>query len=481
MDPYPVQPGCVSIRRILLFAAVGCILASSTVAGSGASPLEDRIDSLLRESYPADGPGAAVIVVQRGRTLLRKGFGLANVERRVPIAPDAVFRVGSITKQFTAVSVLQLASAGKLRLDDEITRYVPEFQTHGQRITLMHLLTHTSGIRNYTAEAAFRAVPRRDLSLGQILAFIKDEPPNFAPGSRWSYCNTGYVLLGAVIERVSGQSYEAYLRDHVFKAAGLTHTFYGGAAKEIPGYSRTGNGKWIKAKHINASQAYSAGALVSDVDDLWLWEKSLAEGRLMSPDLLNLARSPARYAEGREQAGYGLGWELGYIDGQPAAGHGGTISGFRTYEVTVPSLGLYVAILCNADRPRADPEQVAEQIARLAAGEIPSRLSPPQLLRYAGVYRSAPSREIAVAVEDGQLFLTPSGFSPRRLLAISAAGFIDPESADWYAFSEDSRGRVSGLEIRPRSGVATLLPRLAGRLDLAISDNALVRVGDARN
>lgn len=460
------QPGAgPRFRRSLLFMAAGWLWALSTEPTSLGSPLEAQIDSVLRRSYPSNGPGAAVIVVQRGKTLLRKGFGLADLEHGTPVVPDDIFRVGSITKEFTAVSILQLVAAGKLHLDDEITHYVPDFPTHGQRITLAHLLTHTSGIRNYTADAGFRALPLQDLSLAQILAFIKDKPPNFAPGSHWAYCNTGYVLLGAVIEKVSGQSYEAYLQDHVFKAAGLTHTFYGNARKatpgEIPGYSRTLDKKWTKAVYLNATQAFSAGALLSTVDDLRQWEQALAEGRVVRPDLLALARSPARFAGGREQAGYGLGWELGYIDGQPSAGHGGTISGFRTYEVSVPSLGLYIAILCNSDRPPADPEQVAEQISRLAADEIPLRLGASAARRYAGVYRSSPTRDTTVTVEDGQVLLEPPGLTPRLLRQISPGIFIDPESSDWYAFRQDPTGQMRSVEIRPRSGGAMVLPRLA--------------------
>ena len=218
----------------------------------------------------------------------------------------------------------------------------------------------------------------------------------------------------------------------------------------------------MKAEYLNATQAYSAGALLSSIDDLARWEEVLAEGRLVRPDLLALARTPARYGGGKEEAAYGFGWELGHIDGRRAVGHGGTISGFRTYEVSVPSLDLYVAILCNADRPPADPAQVAERITRLAAGEAPRPADAVQAIPFVGQYRLGPTQSVSVRLVGGELFLEPAGLAPRRLSALSATSFVDVESADWYGFRRDEIGRISGLEIRPRSGPARVLARVPG-------------------
>jgi CubicO group peptidase (beta-lactamase class C family) len=356
-------------EHFLLSLFVGaCSLALSAAA---ASPAQTQIDLLLRVAYPENGPGAAVLVRQGDRILVRQGYGLADLRHRVPLAPDRVFRIGSITKEFTAAAVLQLVAAGKLHLDDEVARYVPSFPTHGHRITIAQLLSHTSGIPNYTAEPRFRTIPTVPLTRQDIFDLIKDRPLNFEPGTDWAYCNTGYVLLGAVIEKVSGQSYAAYLRDHILAPAGLSHTAFGEQenllAARAAGYSRTATGHWVGAVDLSVTQADAAGALVSDVDDLWRWEAALEEGRIVRPDLLALARTPVSLSKGEDRPGYGLGWELPTIAGHRAAGHGGTISGYRSYEISVPDLGLFVAILCNCDRPLADPQDVALQIVSLAA------------------------------------------------------------------------------------------------------------------
>jgi D-alanyl-D-alanine carboxypeptidase len=355
-------------RKLIPFGlAVGLMSLSGPVANG--TVLETQVDSYLQQCYAQAGPGAAVLVRSGDQTLLRKGYGLADLGHQVPLAPDRVFRIGSITKQFTAVSILQLVAAGKLRLDDDVVQYVPDFPNQGRRITIAQLLSHTSGIPNYTAQANFRSAPQRDLTLRQIFGLIKGRPFNFEPGTDWAYCNTGYVLLGAVIEKVSGQSYASYLQKHIIEPAGLTHTTYGfspqGVPAQVPGYSRTYGGTWMAAVDLNATQAYAAGALMSDVDDLLKWERALESGRIVRRDLLAQAQSPVRLTSGQWAPGYGFGWELTRVDGYAAAGHGGTISGFRSYELSIPETGLFVAILCNCDRPTFDPQDVALKIARM--------------------------------------------------------------------------------------------------------------------
>ncbi len=298
-----IQPTLSNYFRRELFLLGLCVGAAAlNRPAAAASAAGTQIDLLLRVAYPDSGPGAAVLVRQGGQILVRQGYGLADLQHRVPLDPDRVFRIGSITKEFTAAAILQLVAAGKLHLNDEATRYVPNFPSHGQRITIAQLLSHTSGIPNYTAEPRFRTIPTVPLTRDQIFGLIKDRPLNFAPGTDWAYCNTGYVLLGAVIEKVSGESYAAYLRDHLLGPAGLRHTAFGEAesllAARASGYSRTATGRWVGAVNLSATQADAAGALVSDVDDLWRWEAALQAGRIVRPDLLALARTPVSLSRG---------------------------------------------------------------------------------------------------------------------------------------------------------------------------------------
>src|SRR5579859_1532179 len=165
--------------------------------------LAQEIDALLRDAYRPHDPGAAVIVVQDGATVLRAGYGMANLELGVVIEPQMVFRLGSITKQFTAVAILLLMEDGKLALDDEITRFVPSYPTQGHRISVEHLLTHTSGIKSYTSMPEWPALWRKDRTLAELIDLFKDQPMGCAPGARWEYNNSGYLLLGAIIEQAS--------------------------------------------------------------------------------------------------------------------------------------------------------------------------------------------------------------------------------------------------------------------------------------
>src|SRR5262245_36905600 len=175
--------------------------------GAPTKDLETAINEVLEKSFKPNEPGAAVIVVKDGRVIFRKGYGMANLELGVPVEPDMIFRIGSVTKQFTAVAILMLAEQGKLSLNDEITKFLPEYPTQGHKITVEHLLTHTSGIKSYTGLPEWRPLWRKDVTMRELIDLFKDKPMEFAPGERWNYNNSAYVLLGAIIEKVSGQSY----------------------------------------------------------------------------------------------------------------------------------------------------------------------------------------------------------------------------------------------------------------------------------
>ena len=173
--------------------------------------LVQTIDNLVQETYKPAEPGATVIVVRDGKIIFRKSQGMANLELGVPIEPDMVFRLGSITKQFTAVSILMLAEQGKLALDDSISRFLPGYPTHDHHITVEHLLSHTSGIKSYTSMSEWPPLWGKDFTVQELIDFFKYQPMDFAPGKRWAYNNSGYILLGAIIEKASGQTYEQFL------------------------------------------------------------------------------------------------------------------------------------------------------------------------------------------------------------------------------------------------------------------------------
>ncbi len=204
------------------------------------------IDTLLAATYPPNGPGAAVILVKDGQVLHRKGYGLANVELNVPIQPETVFKVGSVTKQFTAVSILMLAEEGKLALSDPIEKFLPEYPTHGHRITIEHLLTHTSGIKSYTSLPEWPPTFGKDYTVAELIESFKYKPMDFAPGMRYAYNNSAYFLLGAIIAKLSGGTYEEFLQKHIFDPLGMSHTYGYTAQRLIPrrasGYNKDKDG-----------------------------------------------------------------------------------------------------------------------------------------------------------------------------------------------------------------------------------------------
>jgi CubicO group peptidase (beta-lactamase class C family) len=193
------------------------------------------IDRIFAEAYPANGPGAAVLVVQDGKDVLRKGYGMAELELGVPISPDMVLRIGSVTKEFTSACVLKVAEEGRLALDDPIGKYLPDFPTKGRRITIEQLLTHTSGIHSYTDMPTWRDRMREDWTLAELEAFFRDAPFDFEPGTKWHYDNSGYVLLGAILEKVTGRPYAELVAEMIFRPLGMTSTRYDRDAPIIPG------------------------------------------------------------------------------------------------------------------------------------------------------------------------------------------------------------------------------------------------------
>ena len=344
-------------------------------------------NEILNRAYPAGQPGAAVLIARGDQVLLRKGYGLADLEHQSAMRPDRQFRIASISKQFTAVAVLQLVAAGRMKLDDDAAAIDPALFTllPGVHVTIRQLLTHTSGLKNYSDLDQFRNQPTQTMSVAYLLGLIARHPLRFTPGTAWEYSNTGYLVLADLVEQVTGQSFNTYLTRSVFAPAGLTRTFAGtaqtGEGAGIAGYSPVigEHGQFERSVRLNLSQTVGAGSLISCVDDLWKWERAVNGGRVLPVQLVQAAwvpvGSPAAQARTAAKAAnsfgdllsalgdrappYGFGWELNEVSHHAAVGHGGTMSGYRSYEVQVPDLNLFIAILCNCDRPENDPAQVA--------------------------------------------------------------------------------------------------------------------------
>jgi CubicO group peptidase (beta-lactamase class C family) len=244
-------------------------------AGQSRTQLTAEFDRIISSEFKAEEPGGVVLVAQKGQIIYEKAFGAANVELNVPMKEGMVFNIGSMTKQFTAVAVLQFMERGKLSLQDEITKYLPDYPVGGQKITVENLLTHTAGIPASVPEAMTRLQgEKRLVALQEIIATFKGRPLDFTPGAKWSYSNNGYMLLGAIIEKVSGVSYPEYLEKNLFMPAGMTQTHFGDDYKIIKNraasyvYSRA-ESQFLNAANDKVETAYSAGGIQSTAEDLF--------------------------------------------------------------------------------------------------------------------------------------------------------------------------------------------------------------------
>lgn len=463
------------------------VLADSTTAAANApapDPLTQTLDALLTKLYPADAPGAAVIAVRDGRSVLRKAYGMADVELGVPLQPDMVFRIGSMTKQFTAVAILMLVEEGKLAVSDPVTRFLPDYPTGGKTITVEHLLTHTSGIKSYTDMPDFLANIRKDYTTRELIDHFKDQPLEFEPGAQYKYDNSGYFLLGAIVEKASGMGYEAFLKKRILDVVGMPQTSLDSTSRVIPrrarGYTKTGD-TWTNADWISMTQPYAAGAIVSTVDDLARWDAALYAGALVRPQTLEMAFTPHRLKDGKPIE-YGYGWQPGRWEGFSVLQHGGGINGFVSMGVRVPESKVYVAVLSNRTA-EPFPFPVAQRLATYLLGKPwdPKQVAVPEatLKDYAAVYRGEGTQSWTVTVENGKLFTQPAGGRTSEALPLSESEFFFEASVDRLSFERDTSGKVTALVRQAFGGEPRRAERTAEtpkqRKEVALSPEQLER------
>jgi D-alanyl-D-alanine carboxypeptidase len=357
--------------------------------------LVQTVDSLAQASLGGGVvAGMSVALVRGSDVLLAKGYGFADLENQVPATEHTVYRIGSITKQFTAAAIMQLAERSKLSLDDDIRRYLPSYDTHGYGITIRQLLNHTSGIRNFTELPAFQTRDRLDFSPESLVAIFEHEPLDFPPGTGFHYNVSAFYLLGLIIQRVSGQPYGEYLRTQVFAPLGLRDTYACEDAPLIPhrahGY-RASDGRLENASYLSMVPPTAGGDLCSTVLDLATWTRALAEGRLISHASYVQMTTPGRLADGRV-LGYGYGLFLSALGGHREIVHGGDINGFSAYKAFYPDDSLTLVVLSNTEGPLVYSGQIARPIARRVLG-VPAEtikdlpLSPGERDRIVGTYR----------------------------------------------------------------------------------------------
>jgi D-alanyl-D-alanine carboxypeptidase len=372
--------------------------------------LQKHLRALIARSFKPEQPGVAAIVTRDGEPLLRTARGMANLELGVPLAPESVFRIASMTKQFTGVAILMLQARGKLAVTDRITRFLPKYPTRGHTITIEHLLRHTSGIQSYTDMPSFWKQSQQYKTVAEHIDFFKNEPMLSKPGERWVYNNSGYFLLGAIIEKVSGHSYADFIKRFIFDKLGMSRSCFDEPTQIVPGrvtgYQHGASGLQI-ADYLSTAQVFAAGALLSCVDDLARWDAALYTDQLVKQRVLQAAWSRGALNDG-SAVNYGYGWSLNGYAGQTCIEHSGGINGFVSFGIRIPEKRVYAAVLINTSSPPIDAQLLAFKLAALAIGAPHAdpravRVHPTTLARYAGrfVFTNDPKNGIDVQTGGG--------------------------------------------------------------------------------
>ena len=365
------------MRAIVTSSLVALLVSPATVASQAPNPapqpdraaLIARVDSLVADYMTVrKAPAVSVALLRGSDTLVMKGYGLASQEAHRPATASTVYRIGSITKQFTSAAIMRLAEKGKLSLDDDMSKYLPDFPLQDHKVTIRQLLNHTSGIHSYTADSMWAKTWAQDLTPRQIVDFVAKTPFDFAPGAGYRYNNTGYVLLGMILDKVTGQSYAAHLQSEFFTPLGLRQTGYCPSrttdTTHAAGYDVQGD-RVQSAAYLSMTHPYSAGALCSTVRDLVKWQRALATGgvvtttslaRMTTPDTIGYSGPPLRY-------GYGLA--PGQLQGKRSVGHGGGVHGFTTASIYYPDDSVNVVVFTNSN---TGPDPLAANIARAVFG-----------------------------------------------------------------------------------------------------------------
>lgn len=350
------------MKKITLLVNLLILTLTQIHAQSHTWKIDSMITSLLKDK---DGPGAVFMISQKGRPVYKKAFGKANIEVDVNLTTEHVFQIGSMTKQFTAVAILMLEEQSKLNVMDSISKFIPDYPS-GNKITIHHLLTHTSGIRDFTKMKSLQEIAQKEMTPKMLVDFFKNEPADFTPGEKFEYNNSGYVLLGYIIELVSGNTYEDFIVKNIFRKIGMNQSRYASdrhiIKKRAYGYQKKESG-YVNKTIISYTVPFSSGSLMSTVNDMLKWQNALNSNTLLSAVNTKRMFSKNKLNNGEEFT-YGYGWHVKEINGTPDIEHGGSIFGFKSMGVYIPEYDLYVIGLSNCDCN--SPTKITRDIAEMA-------------------------------------------------------------------------------------------------------------------
>lgn len=474
-----------TLNRSAALTVVLLLLAITSAAQQTASSqdLPARVDEYLNGLTRENRFSGSILIARDGRVIVSKGYGMANYETDVPNTTQTKFRLGSITKQFTAMAVMMLQERGKLSVQDSVCKYVAECPAAWQPVTIHHLLTHTSGIWSFTNTPDYRKTMTLPSTVMETIARFKDKPLEFAPGERWNYSNSGYVLLGHLVEKISGQSYEAFLRENIFEPLKMTNTGYDKPdvilKHRAAGYT-VWTGRLLNAPYLDMTIPHAAGALYSTAEDLYLWDQALYTEKLVKQKTLDAIFTPVK-------DNYGYGFSIEKRFGLKNISHGGGINGFTTFFSRFPEEKATVIVLGNLEG--VSTGQVASKLAQFTLSD---KIVKPQVVKvdssilqsYVGRYQlpmSVANIVFDVTLENGTLFIKPSGQHRIQAAAAAPTEFFDVDQPEGrFTFQKDEKGTVTGMLV---SGFGPP-PETARRLELptpSLTGNTTFRLAGYEN
>ncbi|WCO00961.1 serine hydrolase [Psychroserpens ponticola] len=439
----------MSINSLFSKLTLVCAFLLLSVS-SFAQNLEENITNFINEeNFNTASPGLSILVAKDGKTIYSKGFGMADLENNIKAEPKHVYEIGSITKQFTSVSILMLEEQGKLNVSDEITKYIEDYPTQGKTITIHHLLNHTSGIKSYTNMQSFMKHARTDMTPVELIDLFKNEPMEFDPGTQYNYNNSGYILLGHIIEVVTGESYANFVKTNIFDKLGMTNSYYGSMTQLIPnrarGYSETDSG-FQNANYLSMTIPYAAGSIMSTTEDLLKWQNAISANTLISKSFLDKAINGSKLNNG-EDIPYGYGWVKGNVKGSITYEHSGGIFGYSTNGIFLPEENIYIIGLTNCDC--GNVSAITTNVAAIALGKpFPKKedaitLNEQQLNQYVGAYKFEGDVIRHVTLKDNQLFSQREGSINLEIYPMTATNFIFDGGNTSYDFYTKNGKRMA--------------------------------------
>jgi CubicO group peptidase (beta-lactamase class C family) len=424
-----------------------CFLISTSVFKTFAQTMPQEIDELLKAYTNQGSFNGAALVAQKGTVLLEKGYGYKNASANTFNDSNTIFQIASLTKQFTAAIILQLQEQHKLSVQDKLSKYIPDYPD-GEHISIENLLTHTSGIHNYNDESFMENNATRHIKADSLITLFKNVPADFRPGTKFNYSNSNYILLGFIIEKITGKSYYSIVRAHIFQPLGMNHSGFDFAslksADKATGYYVLTNKSKKPAAIVDSSVTYAAGSIYSTIGDLYKWDRALYTTKIMHDSSLQKSFTPFKN-------NYGYGWMIDSAYDKKAVMHEGGTLGFTSFIGRIPEDSICIILLDN--KQSIGLLKIAEDINAIL-NKQPYDFPKPRteievdtatLRLYTGNYQLTPEITLSILLEDGQLSVQASGDGKAELFAEKENYFFLKMTDTQFEFIKNGAGKISKL------------------------------------